>query len=481
MSGQHGFGTELLVGLAALALGCGGTMDTGTAKRPVNNKPAEDGSCPSGQSLCGTGVFAICVDLQHDPHHCGTCEGTCSPGIACQAGVCRQTVCTAAAVPFSGQPTTTAPPKDLPTTPRNTLADVNGDGRLDLVEWQVPAVFPPPDLAAFRVSLGQPGGGFGAPESYRASTNVSSVVAVDVNGDGADDLWVFAENYENAVIRTYRVELWLGSRDGTLIRSEAPGGSGGLVTPPMGTGDLSGDGWPDLVLQTPVEDYDNPPSINVYLSDSTGALHLSQTYAMGWGEIGTTIVKDWNRDGSPDLVVMADGVQILYNRGDGSFAPPVTCGVALGGAFGMDIVVEDFNHDGHWDVAQDALGSGSRILVLLGLGGCGFAPMAYYDVPGTFSSGPLRAVDMNGDGQLDLVKVSGLFTIPTTGAPVLQDQLLSVLLGNPDGTFQPAGAGISLGLDAAEIAIGEVTGDERPDVVVTSSDGQARTWENACQ
>ncbi|HEX7508185.1 MAG TPA: hypothetical protein VF550_15520, partial [Polyangia bacterium] len=80
MRAQHDFGTELLIGLIVFGLGCGGTLETGTAKKPANNKPAADGTCPTGRSLCGTGRFAICVDLQNDPGHCGACDRACSPG-----------------------------------------------------------------------------------------------------------------------------------------------------------------------------------------------------------------------------------------------------------------------------------------------------------------------------------------------------------------------------------------------------------------
>ena len=114
MRAQHYFASELLIGLIVLGLGCGGTLKTGTAKKPDNNKPAADGTCPSGQSLCGIGVFAICVDLQNDPNHCGTCGGTCSPGIACQAGLCQQTVCSGV-VSFSSQSGTS--PSDASSQP----------------------------------------------------------------------------------------------------------------------------------------------------------------------------------------------------------------------------------------------------------------------------------------------------------------------------------------------------------------------------
>ena len=207
------------------------------------------------------------------------------------------------------------------------------------------------------------------------------------------------------------------------------------------------------------------PKINVYLSDSTGALHLSQTF-FAWSS--HTFIRDWNRDGSPDLVLLEGTVEILYNRGDGTFEQPVDCALSVGGASvgEQDLLVEDFNRDGWMDIAvEDA-----RVGVMLGLGGCGFAPISYYGVPGS-SPGFLRAADLNGDG------------ISWTSRNV--DYLLAVLIGHPDGTFQLQDKGISLGPNlVTDVTIGEVTGDQRPDIVVSSTDGQTgktSTWENTCQ
>ena len=88
-------------------MACGGELDTGTARTVDKHKPGADGSCPEEQTACGVGAFALCVNLQTDPGHCGTCDRACSPGIACQAGACQQAVCTGSTSPFSGQPTTT--------------------------------------------------------------------------------------------------------------------------------------------------------------------------------------------------------------------------------------------------------------------------------------------------------------------------------------------------------------------------------------
>ena len=514
MRTQHHFGSEILIGLMVLGLGCGGTMNTGTAKKPANNKPAADGSCPSGQTFCGIGRFAICVDLQNDPNHCGTCDRTCSPGIACQASACQQTVCTGTTVPLSGQPTTsssttggtsttddggvTGPVPPYYFSSSQILADINGDGRLDLIEGLSFYGNCPDcgvDFTEFQVSLGQPDGGFAPPDTYHASANIVQIYATDVNSDGMADLYVVSAAYSNSAVAPYHVELWLGQKDGHLIRSDAAGLSAdGMDEFGIAIGDLSGDGWPDLVMMAPDSNLEDPPKMSVYLSDSTGALHLSQTF-VSWS--GQTFIRDWNRDGSPDLVMVWSTMEILYNRGDGTFEPPLDCALSVGyGSWGdRDVVVEDFNRDGWMDLA---VGDGyrgnrvdvNRVDVMLGLGGCGFAPISFYDLPGNGGgNGFLRAADMNGDGILDLVSVTAVSgpdpNDPNGLATVLTDNLLAVLLGNGDGTFRSQDTAISLGPNPiSDVAIGEVSGDQRPDIVVSSAGGktgQTSTWENTCQ
>jgi hypothetical protein len=347
------------------------------------------------------------------------------------------------------------------------------------------------DLAEFRVSLGQPGGGFAPPESYQASAAVIGIFAADVNSDGLADLYVVSSDYSNSAVAPHHVELWLGQKDGHLRRSDAAGLSDDGMAGwgwALAIGDLSGDGWPDLVMEAPDADLEAQPKISVYLSDSTGALHVSQTF-VAWA--GRTFIRDWNGDGSPDLALLWSTLQILYNRGDGTFESPVNCALSLsGGAWGSeDLVVEDFNRDGYVDLAAGDMGNRNRVGVMLGLGGCGFTSISYYDVPGSFFRGFLRAADMNGDGILDIVSVSAVSgpdpQDPNGLASIVTDNLLVVLIGEPDGTFHLQDMVISLGPSSiSDVAIGEVTGDQRPDIVISSvggQTGQSSTWENTCQ
>lgn len=497
MRAQVGPSGLLLIGFAVVGFGCDGTMNTGTAQRPVNNKPGADGNCPTGQSLCGAGVFSICVDLKSDPSHCGACDRACTPGIACQTGMCRQTVCAGAEVPFSSQPATERPSSASPDAPfpflfpKELLADINGDGRLDLVSWTSVAGVCPTcgiDLTQFRVSLAQPSGGFATPDVYHARLDIQRVSTIDVNADGLTDLSIYSSSYVNSAVSPYAVELWLGQRDGHLKRYDGAGVNGNTVDMggvELGFDDLSGDGWPDLVLPGPELDYENPPTISIYLSDSMGALHLSQTF-VAWSR--HTLIRDMNRDGNPDLLLLSESMEILYNRGNGLFEQPVNCALSVGGALAtQDLLVDDFNRDGWTDIASNEMFQ-SHIAVLLGLGGCGFAPIVDYEVPGT-SAGFLRTADINGDGVLDIVSVNPVSSPDPTkpfGSPlILTDFVLSVLLGNPDGTFRLQDSIISLGpKQILSVTIAEITGDQRPDIMVSTADTQTVTTsilENTCQ
>jgi hypothetical protein len=46
-------------------------------------------ACPAGQTLCGTGGAALCVNLQTSAANCGACGRACVSGQTCAAGVCR--------------------------------------------------------------------------------------------------------------------------------------------------------------------------------------------------------------------------------------------------------------------------------------------------------------------------------------------------------------------------------------------------------
>ncbi len=93
------------------------------------------------------------------------------------------------------------------------------------------------------------------------------------------------------------------------------------------------------------------------------------------------------------------------------------------------------------------------------LAGAGFNPRTTYNVG--FEPYALAVGDLNGDGKLDAV-------LPVQSSSSGTWNQISVLLGNGDGTFQPA-IPISVGLNIVAVAIGDFNGDGIPDLALADA------------
>lgn len=194
--------------------------------------------------------------------------------------------------------------------------------------------------------------------------------------------------------------------------------------------------------------------VNIYQGTTGLSFHMQVFYEIG-GDVNSVSFADFNGDGLPDLAVAYDGdgqpggIAILLNKGDGTFAKPVTY---ASGTLATRFVVFDLNHDGNLDIASVAIGG--TVSVLLGKGDGNFGAPTQYSIgtgSGSGSGQAIAAADVNGDGKPDLV-VGG-----TTG----------ILLGNGDGTFHP-GSPLPPGASSTFIwayAAGDLNNDGKMDLV----------------
>ena len=131
---------------------------------------------------------------------------------------------------------------------------------------------------------------------------------------------------------------------------------------------------------------------------------------------------DFNGDGRIDLAVANSGsndVSVLLGNGDGTFQRQVDL---RGGVRADAIVAGDFNGDGRLDLAVANYARQRRV------GAAGQRRRHLPDPGAPTPWGPcpvaLVAGDFNGDGRPDLAVAN------------FDDDAVSVLLGNGDGTFQ---------------------------------------------
>ena len=256
----------------------------------------------------------------------------------------------------------------------------------------------------------------GNPTQYLIGGKPWSVFCADFNGDGYADMATVS-------YQTDSLTVLLNSGNGTFLLSATY--LTGHVPVCVHGADVDADGDIDLAVANKI-DY----TLSLFLNNGDGTFATPLVVAAGASPTSVRLA-DLNGDTSPELVAtneqvtmpfMDDSVSVLFNNGDGTFQQRISFGTGFSPQ--MSVAV-DLDNDDDRDLAV-VNSEAHTVSILLNDGNGLFS--AHIDYESHYMPSDISAADLDGDGDVDLIA-------PNSDA--YDRSVVSVILNNGDGTFQP--------------------------------------------
>ena len=306
-------------------------------------------------------------------------------------------------------------------------------------------------------------GSFASKVDFATGSNPCGVAISDLDGDGKPDLVVI--NYWSNTVSVLRNTSLSSSITSSSFAAKVDFATGMSPSPwSVAIGDLDGDGKPDLVVVNT-----GSHTVSVFRNTSTSGSITSSSFApkvdftTGMSPNGVAI-SDIDGDGKPDLVVTNyddNTVSVLRNTstyGSITFAAKVDF---MTGMNPIGAAIGDIDGDGKPDLVAVNYSS-NTVSVLRNMtssGSISFA--ANVDFPTGELPYGVAIGDIDGDGKPDLVVNAHSMTASVfwnTSSP-----------GSITSSSFAAKVDFTTGSSPYSVAIGDIDGDGKPDLVVVSA------------
>ncbi len=287
-------------------------------------------------------------------------------------------------------------------------------------------------------------GTFSSPLVYSAGSNTYSTTTGDLNGDGYPD--IIAPNYQS-----HTVSVFINNKNAGFEPKVDYNTGNGPVNSIIA--DVDGDGDNDIVTSN----FD-AGTISALKNNGNGTFNPKTDFVAGTIPYGIQAI-NLNNDSFVDIVVSnynANTVSLLTNTGDGAFGSRVTLPAASSPS---KLDVGDINNDGYDDIAVSGYAVGNnKISVIINNRDGSFAPKVDYTV-GTRPYG-IKIKDMNGDNRPDIIVAN------------YSSGNVSYLANQGDGSFAPK-VDFSAGSGPYGLKVEDINGDGHQDIIVASFGSQS--------
>lgn len=374
------------------------------------------------------------------------------------------------------------------------VGDVTGDGKADIVGVRQDYTHGTLPLV---ILAGNGKGGFSDVTSsvfvgpVPGTQHARQIVLADFNGDHVDDIYVADHGYDAAPFAGWPDTLVLSQPGGKLVDASANLPRENGFTHSAAAADVNGDGANDIYVGNLGSATSEEPA--VLANDGTG--HFTRIagalpdFMLGpypSARFTREAFADVNGDGAPDLVLLSEGdangtswgsSRVLLNDGRGHFhdLPGAIPAKPFGGpSEGLAIATADLNGDGKVDVIAGYArlgGPGERFYVgrylqiLINNGDGTFRDETSTRLPQSASNtdewpNAIRLADLNGDGKVDL---------GVSDSEENQAAVPSFYLNDGSGSFTPMTLAVS---PHPLMDLADVNGDGRVDIVSATTAGQ---------